>query len=375
MSGDPTKSVLDPSGVEAILVRAQTLPMGFERQTLDQIGLHHGTDKASHWHGYLDFYERMFAHLRDRPVRLLEVGVLSGDSLRMWQDYFEQGRIVGADINPDAGKHAGGRIAVEIADQSRRADLERLAAAHGPFDIVLDDGSHMWDHQILTLQTLFRAVKPGGFYVLEDIDTSFGDYVPHYRGTSDISAYAYLQRLTEYVTAGGKLDVAADSDAFLRSHAGEVEFIAFHRRTAVLRRRPALPPVRMMLHLGGRGDVDFGTTLAGGTPGSPAHVQGFSLALTSGAPTDLQYRAQLDDGSWTEWAEAGRFVGTRGQARSLHGFALRLHGSLAQQYSCDYAALFAGDAASVHAEEGADCRSARGAPLQVMQLFFRPRGE
>jgi hypothetical protein len=373
VSGQPPQNVLDPSGVTAILARAQAAQEDLPRPSLDEIGLRFGTDKASHWHGYLAFYERMFAALRDHPVTLLEIGVLAGDSLRMWQAYFELGRIVGADINPAAARHARERITVEVADQSRNADLERLAALHGPFDIVVDDGSHIWDHQILTLQTLFPSVKPGGFFVVEDIDTSFGDYVPTYRGTSPISTFEYVQRLAEYVTAGGKLDLAAESDAFIRDHAGDVEFVALHRRTVVLRRRPTVPPVRLLLHLGGRGDVDFGTALAGGTPGSPAHVQGFSVSLTSGAPADLQYRAQMDDGSWTGWVEAGHFVGTRGVGRSLHGFALRLGGDLARQYSCDYAGLFAGEAASVHADEGADCCGARGGPLQVMKLFFRPR--
>jgi hypothetical protein len=57
--------------------------------------------------------------------------------------------------------------------QSSERDLRRVASL-GPYDIVLGDGSHFWKDQILTFQILAAAVRPGGFYILEDLDTSCG---------------------------------------------------------------------------------------------------------------------------------------------------------------------------------------------------------
>ena len=104
-----------------------------------------GTDKARDWHGYLEFYERFFASLRDQPVRLLEIGVFRGQSVKMWSEYFAVGQIIGADIDPAALQYAADRIIIEIADQSNIAHLTRLGVTHGPFDIVVDDGSHLWN--------------------------------------------------------------------------------------------------------------------------------------------------------------------------------------------------------------------------------------
>jgi hypothetical protein len=48
-----------------------------------------------------------------------------------------------------------------------------LAAAEGPFDVVIDDGSHVSAHQITSFYFLFNHLRAGGFYVIEDIQTSF----------------------------------------------------------------------------------------------------------------------------------------------------------------------------------------------------------
>ena len=71
---------------------------------LTAIAIRHGTDK---WglHFYTPIYHSLLAPLRDKPLRLLEIGVggygskyLGGSSLAMWAEYFGQGRIVGIDL-------------------------------------------------------------------------------------------------------------------------------------------------------------------------------------------------------------------------------------------------------------------------------------
>lgn len=76
-------------------------------EILDAIGLRHGTDKASHSNDFLSFYASYLEPIRERAVKLVEIGVLDGASLRTWRDYFLSGSIIGVDINPDAQQHAG----------------------------------------------------------------------------------------------------------------------------------------------------------------------------------------------------------------------------------------------------------------------------
>ena len=357
--------------------------------SLNALGTRHGTDKAAGGHAYLDFYERFLGEMRDRPVRLLEIGVHRGRSLRMWRDYFSNGQIVGVDIDPATRREAGERIVIEIADQSNVADLVRLGTQHGPFDIVVDDGSHIWGHQITTLHYLYPFVRPGGFYVLEDIHTSYGEIGKSYRGGGRVSAARYLQRFCDYMIADLDLDIGAEQDAFIRSYAGATEFVAFHRRTAVMRRlsrprqrpeafapiAPALgdgvPSVSLTVHAAFRGD-EVNPGGLGGLHHSRQPIQGFAMQLP-GAATALEYRALLNDLTWTPWTPGGSFVGTRGKELSLRGFAVRLVGELAARYACRYAGAFVDEPDPVMARDGDDCRSASGAELETMQVVLQPR--
>jgi demethylmacrocin O-methyltransferase len=44
---------------------------------------------------------------------------------------------------------------------------------NGQLDIVVDDGSHRNEHVIDTFKILFPLLSPGGYYVVEDLQTSY----------------------------------------------------------------------------------------------------------------------------------------------------------------------------------------------------------
>lgn len=189
------------------------------KESLDAIGRRFSTDKSSGAHDFLRHYDVLFDGLRESPVVVLEFGVLTGQSLRTWSEYFPNGTIIGADINPDVRQHEGGNRIIEIADQSDVSELVRLAFKYGPFDIIIDDASHMWNHQIVTLQYMYSHVKPGGFYVIEDTHTSFGSIASFYKGNSDISIATYLNRFSDTMMGHKFIDLDQEPDAFLRTYA------------------------------------------------------------------------------------------------------------------------------------------------------------
>ena len=145
---------------------------------LTRIAILRGTDK---WgaHFYTPVYHELFEHLRGLPIRLLEIGVgghdsrlTGGASLRMWADYFPHARIVGIDIaEKQLPRHA--RITVLRGGQEDGEFLTRVAAEHGPFDIVIDDGSHVPAHVRASFDVLFPLLSDAGFYVVEDVQTAF----------------------------------------------------------------------------------------------------------------------------------------------------------------------------------------------------------
>lgn len=208
-----------------------------DQLSLDAIGVRAGTDKSSMHHGFLEFYEPFLRPMRFANVSILEIGVLNGGSLTMWAEYFSGGRVVAIDVDPSTKRFETDRTRVEIADQADVADLVRVATKYGPFDLVLDDGSHIWDHQITSFRYLLPFVKPGRFYILEDLDTSYGTYVADYQHGAAESAARFLQRIADYLVGDAVLDISREPDPFIRSYARRLEFITFARRTSVIKVR------------------------------------------------------------------------------------------------------------------------------------------
>jgi demethylmacrocin O-methyltransferase len=187
------------------LVRA----FGPGHHDLSSLALRFGSDK---WggHHYTPNYERHFTPYRDRPVRVLEIGIggyeaadLGGASLRMWKHFFPRGSVLGLDI-ADKSDHDEPRIRTVVGDQSNVDFLTTLNARHGPFDIVIDDGSHLSPHVITTFTTLFPLLRPDGLYVVEDLETS---YWPGWKGSTDpadpSTSVGFLKTLVDAVNHQG----------------------------------------------------------------------------------------------------------------------------------------------------------------------------
>lgn len=129
------------------------------------------------WHHYFDIYTKHFGQYRDRPIKMLEIGVFRGGSLRMWKDYFHPDSIiVGIDVDKTCKAHeiADRNVFVRIGSQADPEFLAEVNGEFGPFDIILDDGSHKTHHQNISFGVLFRpALKDGGCYMVEDVHTNY----------------------------------------------------------------------------------------------------------------------------------------------------------------------------------------------------------
>ena len=156
-----------------------------------------GTDKASNHHNYLKFYDNVLSGLRKLDLKILEIGILDGASLRMWSAYFSKSTIVGADINPTTVRFGDDRRNCRNIGSIKFRRLEKLAIKHGPFDLIIEDGSHLWEHQITTFRELFPYVQPGGYYIVEDLQTNYGALADRYRGVSSISCVEYLKKAVD----------------------------------------------------------------------------------------------------------------------------------------------------------------------------------
>jgi hypothetical protein len=116
---------------------------------------------------YGDYMEK----IRFNRLRILEIGIGSGPSLKMWYDYFPNSEIHAIDVANQSTMN-NERVTTHICDQSKRNDLENLMEKIGSFDIIIDDGSHVITHQQISLGTLFKHLNKNGQYWIEDLHTS-----------------------------------------------------------------------------------------------------------------------------------------------------------------------------------------------------------
>ena len=128
------------------------------------------------WHHYFEVYERHFSKYRGREIVLLEIGTFQGGSLQMWKHYFgDKAKIYGIDINPDCMQVEEENIKIFIGSQSDRDFLQRVIKQLPPIDILIDDGGHTMQQQIVSFEELFDHIKPDGVYLCEDMHTSYWD--------------------------------------------------------------------------------------------------------------------------------------------------------------------------------------------------------
>jgi len=126
------------------------------------------------WEAYLDLYERYFSKFRGKNVTMLEIGVQSGGSIKMWQSYFgPKLNFIGFDINAYCKRFEGENVRILTGSQLSRADLDDLRENIGHVDIILDDGGHTFEMQRNTFEALFSTVNDGGYYTVEDIEFSY----------------------------------------------------------------------------------------------------------------------------------------------------------------------------------------------------------
>ena len=196
-----------------------------------------GTDKYG-VHDYTPVYDEVMARSRAAPVRLLEIGVggfetgVGGESLLMWAAYFPRGQVFGIDLH-DKTALSRGRIKVLQCSQTDRPRLVEIARTHGPFEFIVDDGSHVNAHQIESFRILWPHLRDRGSYIIEDVQTSywpaFGGGHFESREYAD-SAMSHFKRMADSVNLPEFLAPAA-AGAPLDPTIGR---IAFHHNLIVI---------------------------------------------------------------------------------------------------------------------------------------------
>ena len=149
---------------------------GSEHLSLEEIAYKYGTDKSKDDHKYVDLYMMLFDPIRTRVRNVTEVGVAHGQSLRMWHDYFANAVVWGVDNKPAHKSLPSyfrrlGRTRMVLLDAYalKAHDVQRLRWVEESMDVIIDDAVHKTPQMQHLLILLWRFVKPGGYYIIEDV--------------------------------------------------------------------------------------------------------------------------------------------------------------------------------------------------------------
>ena len=122
-------------------------------------------------HGYAKIYEKYLKDNKDKISSIIELGSFYGNASAAFFFYFKNARIYSADINPDMYLYTSNRLKNFFTDTSSRSSIEKnIINKNIKFDLIIEDASHMLKDQILSLFTLFKTLKSGGLFIVEEID-------------------------------------------------------------------------------------------------------------------------------------------------------------------------------------------------------------
>jgi methyltransferase family protein len=206
---------------------------------LCRIAQRHDTDKDV---GFTSVYHSLLSHVREAPLRLLEIGLYNGGSLRMWREYLPNATLHGIDVDSRTLAYEleipGTRV--RLVDQAdARALRAFIAELGGSYDVILDDGGHTMEQQIVSFEVLFPHVVSGGIYIIEDLGTS---YFIEYGGRplgEDGTTIAHMKRLVdavqhEHMTPGHASIHGAVSPVALAQVRRDIASMQFHPGQAII---------------------------------------------------------------------------------------------------------------------------------------------
>lgn len=176
------------------------------RTTLCNICSRTGTDKSpftinnGHRHPYTTPYSLFFEPLKNKPIKLAEIGIFRGASILAWRIFFSRARIYGFDVDMEAMKYVRDLnlpgVYLDQMDATKADSMESVFQRHMAdgelFDVIIDDALHEVGQQAVTIRTCMNKLKQGGLLIIEDIFRSqdHADYLKVMEEVKDLISFS-----------------------------------------------------------------------------------------------------------------------------------------------------------------------------------------
>tara|TARA_A100001515_G_scaffold1473_2_gene1392 strand:- start:195 stop:878 length:684 start_codon:yes stop_codon:yes gene_type:complete len=131
---------------------------------------HYSSKHEEYWRLYSEFLSEINT---DEELNILEIGVDNGTGLTALRSIFPSSNLVGLDILNFTERYQNTDVKFYCGSQTDENLLKKINEECGPFDIIIDDASHVSDHQVKTMKFLFPLLKNQGLYIVEDTHTSY----------------------------------------------------------------------------------------------------------------------------------------------------------------------------------------------------------
>ena len=143
------------------------------------LGKKYSTNKSSlnlngHRSGYTSLYSLLFSRLKEEKCLVAEIGIEKNASTNMWRDYFSKARIDCFELEKkkiDLAKiQKLKKVHYHYIDVSNPEVItKQFNKVNKKFDIIIDDSTHKFNHQINIIKNTYKFLKSGGYLVIEDI--------------------------------------------------------------------------------------------------------------------------------------------------------------------------------------------------------------
>lgn len=212
-------------------------------QRMEIAGIYHGCDKV-YQHKYHLLYGIFLDSITEKEGAMIEIGIDKKESLNVWLDIFPNFYIYGADIKLE---DKGERHTIFKLDQSKEADLDLLVAncRKDPVWLIIDDGSHIPEHQLLTFNKLFPLLMNGGIYIIEDVEVSYWrcgslyGYETHYGYNHPKSIVRLFRKIAECVN---RMCIDNFENHGHIQHLDMIASITFAKNCIIIRKQDAVQP-------------------------------------------------------------------------------------------------------------------------------------
>ena len=191
----------------------------FSKSYLCKLGEKYSTDKSPynknkvdfHRHVYTPFYDILFSTLKEKKINFAEIGILDNSSIKMWREFFPNANIYAFDNREDILSQAKldnlKNVYYKTLDVRKTDDINKkfsiLKDKGIIFDVILDDSSHVFEHQINIIKGCTQFLKKSGLLLIEDI----------YKYNDNYSKYNYYSKLKKYLKYFSSIKMV-DSDHF-----------------------------------------------------------------------------------------------------------------------------------------------------------------